>query len=145
MVFSSVLENKIYMKSTTPVLFFNTATTGSCCGHISSHRRISQSHITSLAGIAFSREVPPTSSTATGTIQRNFTSQIHASMSPNTNSGPPGNHTPIDGLQIWVFVGSGEEKDSLQSKNGILLLLIDFLIIWTIMGYGAVWRAGHTL
>lgn len=102
-----------------PCSVLNTATMASCCGHISSHRRISQSHITSLAGITFNRDMPPTSSTATGTVQRNFTSQFHASMTPNANSGPPGNHTPIarDRLQIWVFVGSGEEKDIPLSKN----------------------------
>lgn len=97
------------------------ATMASCCGHVSSHRRISQSHITSLARITCSWEMPPTSSTATGTIQRNFPSQFHASTTSNTNCGSPGNHTPTasDGLWIWVSVGSEEEKDLPQSKNEI--------------------------
>lgn len=85
-------------------------------------RRISQSHIASLATITRGCETPPTSSTASGTTRRSFTGQIHASShkTPNTNSGPPGNQTtiPHDGLRVWASTWSGGEKDLPWNKNG---------------------------
>ena len=113
-------------------------------GHTSGRRGISPSPISSLAGDARSSKTPPTSGTDSGTARRNFTSQIHASChkTPAQVLAHMAVRLPYPAMGCMSGPLLGQERRTLPgTKMGIVLLLMDFVIIWEEILIGA-WSCG---